>query len=113
MRVKRSPSGSFTDMRSSLPARLHEAGDHSLRPEFAQRNAAHLELAIVGARPTRGLATIAHAAFRGVARQLGKLERRGKTLLHRGVLVARDFSQPVAPSRVLIGELCPPLVLLD
>src|SRR5689334_19415589 len=113
MRDNRSPSGSFNDMRSSSPARLHEAGDQTLRAELAQRNAAHLELAVIGARPSGDLAAIAHAVLRGVARQLGKLQRRGETLLHGDALVARDLAQPRAPAGILLGHLRPPLVLLD
>src|SRR5690242_3957191 len=91
MRDNRSPTGSFIDMRSPSPARLHEAGDETLRPELAQRNAAHFELAIVGARAPGHLAAIAHAVLRRIARQLGELQRRGKTLLHRHGLITRDF----------------------
>src|ERR1043165_6795508 len=113
MRDNKSPSGSFIDMRSSLPARLHEAGDHPLRPEFAQRDAAHLELAVVGARATGHFAAIAHADLRGVAPQFGKLQRRGKTPRQRNVAVARDLLEFLAPARKALGHPCPPLVLLD
>src|ERR1043165_4331060 len=113
MRDNRSPSGSFIDMRSSSPARLHEAGDQTLRPEFTQRNAAHLELAVIGARTARHLAAIAHAILRRIARQLGELQRRGKTLLHRHGLVARDLFEFRATARKALGHPCPSLVLLD
>src|ERR1043166_7717705 len=101
------------DMRPSSPARLHEAGNQALGAELAHRNAAHLELAVKGARTAGDLAAIAHADLRGVARQLGELERRREALLHGHGLVHRDLLQPRAASRVLLREPRPPLVLLD
>src|SRR5215204_5280451 len=73
MRVSISPNGSVIIMAaSSLPARLHEAGDLALATQFAERDATHLELAVKGARPTRHFTTVAHAAWRRVSRQLGQ-----------------------------------------
>src|SRR6185295_17397553 len=69
MRANRSPSGSFNAMRSSSPA--------------------HLQLAVIRAGAAGHLAAVADARHRRIARQLGKLERRGETLLHREILVAR------------------------
>src|SRR5690606_4447202 len=75
MRVSISPSGSFIDMSlSSLPARLDEARDKSLATQFAQSNSRHLELAVVGARTARYVATVSNARLRGIARKGGKLK---------------------------------------
>src|ERR1043165_674355 len=98
MRESRSPSGSFIDMRPSLPARLHEAGDEALGTELAQRDAAHLELAVKGARTAGDLAAIAHADLRGVARQFRELQRRREALFHGHGLVHRNLLQPRAAS---------------
>src|SRR6202034_3033991 len=98
---------------SSSPARLDEARDQTLRPEVAERDAAHLELAIVGARAPRHLAAIADARARGVARQLGELQRRREPLFHRQRLVAGDLLEPQAPPGNLLRQLAPPLVLLN
>src|SRR6185436_19475562 len=73
MRANRSPSGSFNAMRSSSPARLHETGDHALGAELPERDTAHLQLAVIGARAPGDLAAIANAHFGGIARQLRKL----------------------------------------
>src|SRR5262249_24869972 len=82
IRAIRSLMGSLTFMRSSSPARLHEARDQALGTELAQRNAAELVLAIEGARPAGHLAAIADTGRRRVARQFGQLQGRGKALLH-------------------------------
>src|SRR5262249_39193638 len=113
MRVIMSPSGSLSAMRSSSPARLDEAGDQPLGTKIAQRDAAHLELAVKRARPPRHLAAIANARARRVARQFGKLERRREPILHRQVLVAGDRLEPGAPAGELLGEPAPTVVLLD
>src|SRR4051794_31094853 len=114
MRVIRSPTGSFNAIApTSSPARLHEAGDHPLRAKLAQRDAAELELAVKGARPPAHLAAVAHARARGVARQLGELERGRKPLLHRQVLVAGNLFQARALAAEFLGELSSPIVLLD
>src|ERR1044072_3898189 len=107
IRESRSPSGSFMDMRPSSPARLHEARDQTLGAKVAQRNEAHLELAIVGARTARDLAAVAHADLGRIARQLGELQRRREALFHRHGLVHRDLLQPRTPSRILLSEPCP------
>src|ERR1700748_658275 len=70
IRVIKSLIGSCVDIcfEPPLPARLHEAGNQSLGPEFAQRNAGQLALAVVGARPSGELAAVADARGRRVAR---------------------------------------------
>src|SRR5690606_28676322 len=88
-----------------LPAGLDEARDQAVVAEFAQRYAAHLELAIVGTRTTGHLATIADAGPGRVARQRGELELRTETLLDRLVLVHDDRLERRAPGRVAIDEL--------
>src|SRR5262245_6604861 len=100
-------------MRPSSPARFHEAWYQPLGAELAQCNPAELELAVIGARPSRHLAAIANTGRGGIARQLRKLERGRETLLHRLILVARDRLEPRAPAAHRLGHLAPPLVLLD
>src|SRR5919112_4781765 len=56
MRVRKSAMGSVIDM--WLPARLREAGDHSLVRDLAHADAAEAELAQVGARPSAPLAAV-------------------------------------------------------
>src|SRR5579871_3905150 len=114
MRVIRSPIGSVIDMlRPSSPARLHEAGDHSLGTLLAQRDAAHLELAVEPARTAGHFAAVADARGRAVARQRGELEGGGETLLHRLRLVHRDRLEARALAGELLRHLAPPIVLLD
>src|SRR5947209_2119025 len=105
MRVNRSPSGSFRAIVApSSPARLDQARDQAFRSEIAQRDAAHLELAVERTRTARHLAAIADARARRVARHLGELEGSRETVLHRQLLVARDRFQARAPARELLGE---------
>src|ERR1044072_7311595 len=104
IRESRSPIGSFMDMRPSSPARLHEAGDQALGAKLAHRNAAHLELAVIGARTAGDLAATAHADFCGVARQFRELQRRREALFHRHGLVHRNLLQPRAASGILLGR---------
>src|SRR4051812_41383580 len=113
MRESRSPIGSFNAMRPSSPARLHETGNHAFGAEFPERDAAHLQLAVIGARPSRHFAAVAHAVLGGIARKLGELQRRRETLFHRRVLVAGDGAQLPAPRRIPLNKPRPPLVLLD
>src|SRR5215471_41764 len=114
MRVIRSPIGSVIAMaRPSSPARLHEAGNQALRSEVAQGDAAHLDLAVEPARTARHLAAIADARCRAVARQRGELQRSGEPLLHRPRLVLRDRLEARPTSRLGLGHLAPPVVLLD
>src|SRR5579859_698204 len=114
MRANRSPSGSFMGIvRSSLPARLHQARNEPLRAQFAQRNARQLLLAVKAARPARDLAAVADAGGRRVARQLGELQGRGKTLFDRLGLVARDRLEPRAAAGKFLGQPAAPVVLLD
>src|SRR3954447_18132173 len=113
MRVIKSPIGSFNDMcRSSSPARLQQAGDQALGPEFPQRDAAELVFAIIGARPAGQLATVADARGRRVARHFGELQRRREALFHRLGLVARDRLQLGPPRAELFRHLPTPIVLL-
>src|SRR5215470_15563111 len=93
-----SPSGSFKAIaRPSLPARLQKARDHALRSQLAERDTAHLELAIVGLRAAGDDAAIVNARRRRVARQLGEFQRRREALLHRLGLVVRDCLELGAP----------------
>src|SRR5262249_1039453 len=78
-----------------------------------QRDARQLVLAVERARASGHLAAIAHAGRRRVARQLGKLQRRGEALLHRLVFVGADRLEPRAQPGILLGGLAPPIVLLD
>src|SRR5215831_19099608 len=112
MRAIISPSGSFI-CSTSLPARLDQARDQPLGAEVPQRDARKLVLAVVAARPPGQLAAVAHTRRRRVARKLGELERRGKPLLHRLVLVARNRLEPRTPARIFLAQLAPPIILFD
>src|ERR671910_1760822 len=72
MRAIRSPIGSLSCMRASLPARLHKARNQAFGAELAQRDTAELVLAVECARPTRDFAAIADTGGIGVTRHLGK-----------------------------------------
>src|SRR5690349_7750767 len=88
IRVSISPIGSERAIFVlSLPARLHQARDLPQVAQLAQRDTAHLHLAVVGTRPARDLATIADATRRRVPRQGGELQLRREALLHRHALV--------------------------
>src|SRR6185295_1077463 len=113
MRAIRSPIGSLTGMRSSLPARLHEAGNQALGAELAERDARHLVLAVDRARPPGDLATVAIAVRRRVARQFGHLQGRRETLFHRLGLVHGNRLQPRTAAGILLRQLLSPVVLLD
>src|SRR3979411_2503815 len=105
MRVMRSLIGSCVDMlRPSLPARLHEPGNQALGAEFAQRDAAELVLAIVGARTPGQFATVADPRRRRIARHLGKLQRRREALFHRLLLVGDDGLLLRALGRGILGQ---------
>ena len=84
----------------SLPARLGEPRDHALRAKLAQRNAGHLELAVLGARTARDLAPVTDAGRARVARHFRKLEARRKALLHGLEFVVRDREK----TRALAGD---------
>src|SRR6185295_3712325 len=112
MRVSISPSGSFMGLRL-LPARLHHPGNHALARQLAQHVAANLELAVIAARATGQLAAVAHARRRGVARQLGELEPRGKALFRLPGQVGGELLQLFALARVLRHQLAPMVVLID
>src|SRR5262245_62086411 len=113
MRVIISPIGSFTPIAPSLPARLHKAGNEAFGAKLAQRDTAQAMLAIISARTAAQLAAIAYARPGRVARQLGKLEGGGKTLLHRQLLVARDRFKFRTSIGELLRHLSPPIILLD
>src|SRR5271166_2602510 len=114
MRERRSPSGSFMDIvRASLPTRLEQTGDQPLGAELPQRDARQFVLAVIAARPAGQLAAIANTRGRGVARQLGELQRSGKTLLHRFGLIASDRFEPRAPAGIFLRHAAAPVVLFD
>src|SRR5215469_3942740 len=114
MRAIISPSGSFIPIAPpSLPARLDQARDQPLGAEIPKRDARQPVLAVVAARPTGHLATIANAGRRRVARQLRELQGRRESLLHRPGLVASNGPEPSAPAGILLAQLAPPIVLLD
>src|SRR5689334_24252944 len=77
-RDRKLPSARFL-----LPARLDHAGDLSLVAQFAQHDAAQLELAVIAPRPPSELATEPHAYLRAVAGQLRELQRGVEAILHR------------------------------
>src|SRR5882757_6392856 len=114
MRVMRSLIGSCVDIvRPSLPARLHEPGNQALGAEFTQRDTGKLVLAIDRARTPGHLATVADPRRRRIARQLGKLQRRGEPLFHRALLVGDDRLQLRALRRGVLRHALAPVVLLD
>src|SRR6185503_17760407 len=113
MRAIRSPTGSFIGMRSSLPARLQQAGNQALGAELAERDARQLVLAIDRARPPGDFATVAVADRRRIARQLGQLQGRSESLFHRLGLVHDDRLQPRAAAGKFLRQLLSPVVLLD
>src|SRR6185312_5886118 len=114
MRVIMSPIGSLTAISlSPLPARLHKARDQAFVAELAESDTAEFVLAVVGARTAGQLAAIADARARRVARQLGKLEGRGETILHRQILVLHDGLELAPAAGELLRHLAPPVVLLD
>src|SRR3979411_911946 len=114
MRVIMSPIGSVIAMvRSPSPARLHEAGNQALGAEVPHRDAAHLELAVIGPRPPRHLAAIADARGRSVARQLGELQGGGEPLFQRPRLAALVVLAALPPAGKLLRQPAPPVVLLD
>src|SRR5258708_32871654 len=98
MRAIMSPSGSFTPMLDLLPARPDQARDQPLCAQGSKRDARKLELAVVGARASGNLATVANAGRRRVTRHFRELERGREPLLHRSVLVTRNRFQPGAPA---------------
>src|SRR5262249_32312079 len=117
IRVKRSPSGSLSAICRlaplPLPARLHHAGDLTLRGQVAERDAGKSELPVGAAGAAGYFAAVAHAHLGGVARQLRQLEIGLEAIFRRRVAVARDFLQRVALLLEALGHLGAPLVLLD
>src|SRR6202142_657126 len=113
MRAIMSPIGSLTPIAIPLPARFHEAGNQALGAEVAQRDTAETMLAVIAARATGELAAIANARGRGIARQFGKLEGSGETLLHRQRLIAGDLLELAATIGELLRHLAPPVILFD
>src|SRR4029079_13135192 len=69
MRAIRSPIGSFSCMRSSLPAPPHNARNTALGAKLAERDARQLVLAVDRARPAGDLAAVAIAVRRRIAWQ--------------------------------------------
>src|ERR1700746_2733917 len=61
MLVRKSAIGSvcIVFLKSPLPAGFHDAGNFSLERHAAEANAAHLELADIGARPATNTAAVA------------------------------------------------------
>src|SRR5215212_5882762 len=105
MRVMRSLIGSCVDMfRPPLPARLHEPGNQALGPEFTQRDAAELVLAIDRARTAGHLAAVANSGRRRIARHLGELQGRREALFHRLLLVGDDGLKLRAAGRCVLGH---------
>src|SRR5258708_26361118 len=105
MRAIISPSGSFTPIAPpSLPARLDQARDQPLGAEIPERDARQPVLAVVAARPTGHLATIANAGRRRVARQLRKLEGCRESLLHRLGLLSATAPEPRPPAGSLLSH---------
>src|SRR6187549_1233431 len=88
IRVIRSLMGSCVLMLDPpSPARLHETRNESLGTEFAHGDTAEFRLAIDRARTAGQFAAVADPGRRRVARQRRKLQRRGKPLFHRLLLV--------------------------
>src|ERR1700704_7104876 len=113
MRVIMSPIGSVISMvRSPSPARLHEAGNQAFGAEVPHRDAAHLELAVIAARPAGHLAWVADARGRSVARQLGELQGGGEPLFQRPRLVARDLLETRSAAGKILRQPAAPGVLL-
>src|SRR4029079_338076 len=108
MRAIRSPIGSLTAMRSSLPARLHEAGNQALGAELAERDARHLVLAVNRARPAGDFAAIAVAVRRPVAQHAGHFQGRCEALFHRIGLVHGNRFQPRTTAGILLRQLLSP-----
>src|SRR5258708_36487911 len=113
MRAIRSPSGSLSCMRASLPARLHKAWDQAFGTELAERDTAELVLTVIRPRPARYFATVANAVDGRVARHLGKLQSRGEALLHRPGLVHDDRLEAVTTGARPLRHLATPVVLFD
>src|SRR6266496_1939277 len=113
MRAIRSPSGSLSCMRASLPARLHKARDQAFGTELAERDTAELVLAVERPRPAGHFAAIADAVDGRIARHLRKLQGRGKALLHRLGLVHDDRLEAVTAGTRLLRHLATPVVLFN
>src|ERR1700722_1436563 len=114
MRVSISPRGSFIAMIvASSPARLDKARNQALIAQFPQRDARHLHLAIVAARPSGHQATIAHPNDRAVARQRRKADARLEALLHRTHLVIGDVQQALAAGGELLHQTLLAQVILN
>src|SRR6266700_1302867 len=113
MRAIISPIGSFTAIAPSLPARLHKARNQAFGAKLPQRDTAQAMLAVVSARTSAELATIAHADPRGIARQFGQLQCGGETLLHRQFFIVRDRFELCAPIGEFLRHFPPPVILLD
>ncbi len=69
---------------------LNSVTTHTADIDYQTSNARQLMLAIVAARPAGQFTAVADPGGRRIARQFGKLQRGGKTLLHRLRLVLGD-----------------------
>src|SRR5689334_11123033 len=115
MRARRSPMGSVIAISSnpSLPTCLGHARDLAELRQIAQRNAGQFQFAVVALGAARHLAAIMDAHLRGVARQLGELEARLKTLLRRHLHVVGLRLERGTLRRVLRDHLFALLVAVD
>src|SRR5262245_42436423 len=113
IRASISPTGSLKAMGpvSGLPARLHDAGQHSRRGELTQRQPRQFEFAIDAARAAAQLAAIAYTCRRGVARHLRKLQAGCETILRRQLRILRLLLQRGSLGGVLLHQPGAPLVL--
>src|SRR5215470_16454003 len=109
-----SPIGSFRFIvGSSLPARLDQSGDQPLGAEFSNRDAAHLQLAVIAPCTAGHLTSIADTRRRAVARQGRELDGCVETFLERLILIACDRPETRPLAGKLLGQPAPPVVLLD
>src|SRR5690606_23449159 len=97
----------------SLPARLNEAGNLPGIAELAQRDTAHPDLAVIGARTAGDLAAVADTDRRRVARQLSQLQLSSETLLEAELAVAGNGLETGALRSHLLHHLLALVVLLD
>src|SRR6185312_10780694 len=95
------------------PARLDEAGNEALVAKLAQRDARHLHLAIIGARPARHLAAIAHANDGAVTRQSRETDARFEALLHRPRLVIGEVKEAFAAGGELLRHALLAQIILN
>src|SRR5437773_4624454 len=116
MRVSMSAMGSvmlICSPSSFSPARLDDAGDLAAHRVFAQLVAAETELAEYAARAARQCAAVAQTCRVRVARQLLKLEPRGKAVLVGDPRIFDDRDQRLALLRVFRDELFALVLTID